>query len=58
MLKINLACWDYDRTRPIHDHRVKVEGMEVNYIPLWVEEIFPRMLRSKEFDVPEMSLSG
>jgi 4,5-dihydroxyphthalate decarboxylase len=58
MLKINLACWDYDRTRAIREGTVKVEGMDVNYIPLWVEETFSRMLRSKEFDVSEMSLSG
>jgi 4,5-dihydroxyphthalate decarboxylase len=58
MLRINLACWDYDRTRPIYDGRVRIEGMEVNYIPLWVEETFSRMLRNKEFEVSEMSLSA
>lgn len=58
MLKINLACWDYDRTRAIREGRVGVEGIEVNYIPLWVEETLSRMLRSSEFDVSEMSLSG
>ena len=60
MLEINLACWDYDRTRAIREGTVKVEGMGggLNYIPWWVEETFSRKLRSKEFDVSEMSLSG
>ena len=58
LLRVNLACWDYDRTRPIWDGRVKVEGIDLNYIPLWVEETFSRMLTNKEFDVSEMSLSA
>lgn len=58
MLRINLACWDYDRTRPLLDGRVKTEGVDLNYIPLWVEETFSRMLKNKEFDVSEMSLSA
>ena len=57
-LKVNIACWDYDRTRAIYDGRVKAEGMEINFIPVWVEETFTRMLRNKEFDASEMSLSA
>jgi len=57
-LKLSLACWVYDRTRPIMDGRVKVEGVEISYLPLWVQETFARMLRHREFDVSEMSFGG
>lgn len=57
-LKLSLACWDYDRTRALQDGTVKPEGVDLNFIPLRVEETFFRMLRHREFDVAEMSLSS
>jgi 4,5-dihydroxyphthalate decarboxylase len=57
MRKITLACWDYDRTLPLADGRVDVEGVDLTYLHLPVEETFFRMARFKEFDVAEMSLS-
>lgn len=57
-LQLSIAFWDYDRTRPLIDGAVNVQGVEAKYIPLWVEETFYRMLRNSEFDVAEMSLSG
>lgn len=57
-LKLSIAFWDYDRTRPLIDGKVKIDGIEPNYVPLWVEETFFRMLRNSEFDVAEMSLSA
>ncbi|MFA7681265.1 MAG: ABC transporter substrate-binding protein [Pigmentiphaga sp.] len=57
-LKINLACWDYDRTRALMDGRVQIDGVDLNYFNLPVEETFFRMLRNREFDVAEMSLSS
>lgn len=57
-LPLSLACWDYDRTRAIRDGSVRVEGVDLNFIPLRVEETFWRMLRHHEFDVAEMSLSS
>src|ERR1700722_4041400 len=57
-LRLNLACWDYDRTRALADGRVAVDGIELNYIPLPVEETFFRMLRFREFDAAELSLSS
>jgi 4,5-dihydroxyphthalate decarboxylase len=57
-LTIALACWDYDRTRAIADGRVAVDGVELIYQPLVVEETFFRMLRYREFDACEMSLSS
>jgi 4,5-dihydroxyphthalate decarboxylase len=57
-LKLTLACWDYDRTRALADGSVRPEGIELVYLPLEVEETFFRMLRSREFDCSEMSLSS
>ena len=50
-IRLTLACWDYDRTRALQDGRVEVEGVDLTYLPLRVEETFWRMLRYGEFDV-------
>ena len=57
-LRLTLACWDYDRTRALADGRVTPEGIDLNLVPLHVEETFFRMLRNREFDAAEMSLSS
>jgi 4,5-dihydroxyphthalate decarboxylase len=57
-LHLSLACWDYDRTRAIADGSVRPDGIDVNYHNLFVEETFFRMLRNREFDAAEMSLSS
>ncbi|MGH8286536.1 MAG: ABC transporter substrate-binding protein [Steroidobacteraceae bacterium] len=57
-LRLTLACWDYDRTRALADGRVTVDGVDLNYVSLPVEETFFRMLRFREFDAAEMSLSS
>jgi len=57
-LKLTLACWDYDRTRALADGSVRPEGIDLNYLNLHVEETFFRMLRHREFDAAEMSLSS
>ena len=44
-IRLTLSCWDYDRTRALQDGRVEVEGVELTYLPLEVEETFWRMLR-------------
>lgn len=55
---LSLACWDYDRTLPLADGRVRPEGIDLTYLNLPVEETFFRMARHREFDVAEMSLSS
>jgi 4,5-dihydroxyphthalate decarboxylase len=55
---ITIACGNYDRTKAIIDGRVKVEGCDINYLPLYPEEIFHRMFKFQEFDVAEMSFSS
>jgi 4,5-dihydroxyphthalate decarboxylase len=57
-LKFTLACSPYDRMHALIDGTVVPEGMEINFIPLEVEEIFWRQLRHQEFDGSEMSLSS
>jgi 4,5-dihydroxyphthalate decarboxylase len=53
-----MACWNYDRTRALADGRIQPDGIDLNYQTLPVEETFFRMLRHREFDVAEMSLSS
>jgi 4,5-dihydroxyphthalate decarboxylase len=57
-LPLSLACWDYDRVKALSDGRVQVDGIDLNHQVLEVEETFFRMLRFREFDVAEMSLSS
>ena len=57
-LRLTFACWDYDRTRALADGRVQPEGIDLNYLIQPVEETFFRMLRYREFDCCEMSLSS
>ncbi len=56
-LRLTLACWNYDRTRALLEGHVQPDGIDLNYLNLPVEETFFRMLRHKEFDAAEMSLS-
>ena len=58
MLRLSLACWDYDRTRALADGRVQPEGIDLVYLNQAVEETFFRMMRFGEFDASEMSLSS
>ncbi|MBI4525432.1 MAG: ABC transporter substrate-binding protein [Deltaproteobacteria bacterium] len=57
-IHLTLACWDYDRTRPLQEGRVSVEGVDLTYLPLRVEETFWRMLRYHEFDAAELSMGS
>jgi len=58
MLRLSLACWDYDRTRALADGRVQPDGIDLIYLNQPVEETFFRMMRFAEFDASEMSLSS
>jgi 4,5-dihydroxyphthalate decarboxylase len=57
-LRLSLACWNYDRTRGLMEGRIPVDGIDLTYLNLPVEETFFRMLRHREFDAAEMSLSS
>ncbi|MGB6537443.1 MAG: ABC transporter substrate-binding protein [Xanthobacteraceae bacterium] len=56
--KLTLACGRYDRTQPLIDGRVPVEGVDLTFLPLRPGETFWRMLNHGEFDCSEMSLSS
>jgi 4,5-dihydroxyphthalate decarboxylase len=57
-LRLSMACWNYDRTRALLEDRIPIDGIDLTYLNLPVEETFFRMLRHHEFDVAEMSLSS
>ncbi len=55
---LTLACWDYDRTAALANGDIRPDGVDLTYLSLPVEETFFRMLRYREFDAAEMSLSS
>jgi len=57
-LKLTLACWNYDRTRPLIDGRVKPEGIDLDIKILRPRQSFQRMLDNREFEVSELSLAS
>jgi 4,5-dihydroxyphthalate decarboxylase len=57
-LRISFACTVSDRTRPLLEGRVAIEGCELERITGEPEDLFARALRSEEFDVTELSLSS
>jgi 4,5-dihydroxyphthalate decarboxylase len=57
-LKLTLACWDYDRTRPLMDGRVQPDGIDLDIKILRPRQAFQRMLDDKEFQVSELSLAS
>lgn len=56
-LPITVATWDYDRVRALIDGRVTIEGCDVNYVTMQVEEILERAFFHREFEVAEIGLS-
>ena len=57
-LPLTLACWDYDRTRPLIDGLVKPKGIDLKVEVLRPRQMFPRMLENKEFHASELSLAS
>jgi 4,5-dihydroxyphthalate decarboxylase len=57
-LRLAMACWNYDRTRALLEERIPIDGIDLTYINIPVEETFFRMIRHREFDIAEMSLSS
>ena len=55
---LTVACGEYDRTRPILDRRVGVDGCRVIPIAIEPEDSFPRAVTRAEFDVSELSVSS
>jgi 4,5-dihydroxyphthalate decarboxylase len=57
-LKLSVAIGNYDRTRPLIDGAVQIDGVDPVYMTLSPEEIFFRAFRHSEFDICELSLSS
>ncbi|WP_205927358.1 ABC transporter substrate-binding protein [Rhizobium sp. P32RR-XVIII] len=57
-LSLSLAMGDYDRTRPIVDGRVQIDGVDPTCMLLSPEEMFFRAFRHAAFDISELSLSS
>ncbi|HEY7065698.1 MAG TPA: ABC transporter substrate-binding protein [Chloroflexota bacterium] len=56
-LPLTLACGLYDRTLPLYDGAVTVEGVDLNFVPMEPPELFRRQARHAEFDAAEFSLA-
>jgi 4,5-dihydroxyphthalate decarboxylase len=57
-LRLTFACSPGDRVLSLMDGTVSVEGVDLNFIPLQVQEVFWRQLRHMEFDASETSFSS
>ncbi|MFY9699737.1 MAG: ABC transporter substrate-binding protein, partial [Rhodoplanes sp.] len=57
-LNLSVAVGDYDRTRPLIDGDVRIDGVDPVFMTLPPEEIFFRAFRHAEFDICELSLSS
>jgi 4,5-dihydroxyphthalate decarboxylase len=57
-LTLSVVVRDYDRTRPLTDGTVQIDGVDPVFMALDPEEIFFRAFRHAEFDICELSLSS
>lgn len=57
-LPLTLACWDYDRTRPLIDGLVKPKGIDLKVEVQRPRQMFTRMLEHQEFHASELSLAS
>ncbi len=56
-ITLTLAIGDYDHVRDLVEGDVPLEGVELNWLRLPVEETFYRFVRSREWEVTELSLA-
>lgn len=57
-LHVSVAMGDYDRNRAMYDGRVQIDGCDPVYMLLNPEEMFFRAMRSRDFDITELSFSS
>jgi 4,5-dihydroxyphthalate decarboxylase len=57
-LRVSVAMGNYDRTRPLVDGDVQMDGTDAIYMLLSPEEMFFRAFRDVAFDISELSLSS
>jgi 4,5-dihydroxyphthalate decarboxylase len=54
---IKLACWDYDRTRPLIDGRVSAKDIALEIKLMRPQQAFQALLQQSDFHAAEMSLA-
>jgi len=57
-LNLSVAIPPYDRVQALMNGTVVPEGINLNFLPMEVEEVFWRQMRHAEFDVSEASFSS
>ena len=57
-LKLSICLWNYDRTNPMIDGRIAIEGCDPSFTILSPPEAFSRTYTTAEFDVTELSFSN
>ena len=57
-LQLSVAVGNYDRTRPLIDGAVQIDGVDPIFMTLPPEEIFFRAFRTMDFDICELSMSS
>ncbi len=56
--KLDIAFWNYDRTRALADGAVKIDGVDASFHSARiVPEIFERMIRGRAYDVSELGMT-
>ena len=56
-IRLTLAIGDYDHVRDLVEGDIALEGLELNWLRLPVEETFFRFVRGREWEVTELSLA-
>lgn len=56
-VRLTLAIGDYDHVRDLVEGDITLEGLELNWLRLPVEETFYRFVQGREWEVTELSLA-
>ena len=57
-LKLDIAFWNYDRTRALMDGVIKIDGVEASYhTARIVPQIFANMIQRRAYDVSELGMT-
>ena len=57
-MKLDIAFWNYDRTRALMDGSIKIDGVEARYhTARIVPEIFAGMIQQRAYDVSELGMT-
>jgi len=57
-MRLDIAFWNYDRTRALTDGAIKIDGVEASYhTARIVPEIFAGMIQQRAYDVSELGMT-